>query len=124
MHRLCTVSGLPGSPARVGVSVVDISTGLNAHAAIVTALLARVKTGRGAALKTSLFASATELMAVPGLQMVRVNMFLVTCSYGANACGAATTDGDHDFALVLAGTVALPCACRLAGPVALSACVS
>ena len=55
-------------PARVGTSVVDISCGLNAHAAIMTALFERERTGKGAALKTSLFASASELMAVPLLQ--------------------------------------------------------
>lgn len=66
--RLQKVSGPPGSPARVGTSVVDITCGLNAHAAIVTALLEREHTGKGAALKTSLFASASELMAVPLLQ--------------------------------------------------------
>lgn len=65
---LCTVSGISGEPARVGVSLVDISTGLNAHSAIVEALFARERTGKGRALKTSLFASASELMSVPYLQ--------------------------------------------------------
>lgn len=65
---LCAVSGRPGSPARIGVSIVDITTGINAHGAIVQALFERERTNRGQALKTSLFASASELMSVPYLQ--------------------------------------------------------
>eukprot|EP00037_Helgoeca_nana_P010756 m.94820 g.94820 ORF g.94820 m.94820 type:complete len:382 (-) comp20402_c1_seq2:1046-2191(-) len=65
---LCEVSGPPGAPARVGVSLVDITAGLNAHGAIVQALFERERTGRGQSLKTSLFASASEMMAVPYLQ--------------------------------------------------------
>jgi itaconate CoA-transferase len=38
---LASVTGSPDSPARVGVSVVDIATGLNAYAAIVEVLLLR-----------------------------------------------------------------------------------
>lgn len=65
---LCSISGPPGTPARIGVSIVDISAGLNAHGAIMQALFERERTGRGQALKTSLFAAASELMAVPYLQ--------------------------------------------------------
>ena len=44
---LCSITGNPDSPGRVGVSVCDIACGLNAHSAILQALLLREKTGKG-----------------------------------------------------------------------------
>src|SRR5690242_5902559 len=43
-----SVTGGPESPARVGVSIVDIAAGLNAYMAILEALIARGKSGEGA----------------------------------------------------------------------------
>jgi formyl-CoA transferase len=40
-------------PSRVGVSVVDIAAGMNAYEAILEALIARQRTGEGAALSVS-----------------------------------------------------------------------
>src|SRR5437899_2048638 len=42
---LVSVTGTADAPARVGVSVVDIATGVNAYAAILEALLARATSG-------------------------------------------------------------------------------
>src|SRR5690349_18154610 len=47
---LASVTGGPEAPARVGVSVVDISTGMNAYEAILEALIARSRTGEGAGI--------------------------------------------------------------------------
>lgn len=55
-------------PSRVGVSVVDISTGLNAYEAILEALIARQRIGQGAELSVSMFDSIADWMAVPLLQ--------------------------------------------------------
>ena len=57
---LCATSGPPGAPARIGASIVDISTGLNVHGAVMEALFERERTGRGRIIKTSLFASAVS----------------------------------------------------------------
>ncbi len=65
---LIAVSGAPGDWGRIGVSLCDISAGMNALIGIQQALLARARTGRGSAVKVSLFDSAAELMAVPYLQ--------------------------------------------------------
>src|SRR6202043_1801316 len=46
----------PGTtePSRVGVSVVDVATGMNAYEAILEALIARGRTGEGAELSLSM----------------------------------------------------------------------
>lgn len=65
---LVSVSGAPGEWGRIGVSLCDITAGLNALVGIQQALLQRERTGYGSAVKVSLFGSAAELMAVPYLQ--------------------------------------------------------
>lgn len=65
---LVSVSGAPGEWGRIGVSLCDINAGLNALIGIQQALMQRERTGRGSAVKVSLFGSAAELMAVPYLQ--------------------------------------------------------
>ena len=62
---LLSVSGPPGPLGRIGVSVVDIGTGLNAASAILAALYRRLRTGQGAHLRVSLFDSIAEWMTVP-----------------------------------------------------------
>lgn len=53
---------------RIGVSIADIVTGINAYGAILEALANRERTGRGEYLAASLFGSMADLMAVPLLQ--------------------------------------------------------
>src|ERR1041384_4960732 len=65
---LASVTGGPEAPARVGVSVVDVAAGLNAYQAILEALIARGRTGQGAALSVSMFDAMAEWMTVPLLQ--------------------------------------------------------
>ena len=65
---LVAVSGAPGPWGRIGVSICDISAGMNALIGVQQALLQRERTGHGSSVKVSLFDSAAELMAVPYLQ--------------------------------------------------------
>lgn len=65
---LVAVSGAPGPWGRIGVSICDITAGMNALIGIQQALLQRAKTGRGSRIQVSLFDSAADLMAVPYLQ--------------------------------------------------------
>ena len=65
---LASVTGGPEAPARVGVSVVDVAAGMNAYESILEALLARAKTGEGAALSISMFDAMADWMTVPLLQ--------------------------------------------------------
>jgi len=62
---LASVTGNEAGPARVGVSVADIACGMNAHAAILEAVLERERTGRARGVAVSLFDSVADLMAVP-----------------------------------------------------------
>ena len=62
---LCAVTGTADSPARVGFSVCDIATGLTAFSAILRALLARAKTGKGLDISISLFDVMADWMNVP-----------------------------------------------------------
>jgi itaconate CoA-transferase len=62
---LLSVSGAPGPLGRVGVSLVDIGTGLNAALAISQAIVRQQATGEGAHLQVSLFDSIAEWMTVP-----------------------------------------------------------
>ena len=64
---LCSVTGGPDEPARVGISVVDIATGAAAHAAILEALIARGRTGQGADIRLSMFDVIADWLSVPFL---------------------------------------------------------
>lgn len=64
---LMAITGEPdGSPMKHGVAITDIVTGMNATQAILAALLAREKTGRGQLIDISLFDSAVALLANVG----------------------------------------------------------
>lgn len=62
---LCSVTGGPEAPARVGISVVDIATGATAHAAILEALIRRGITGQGAQISVSMFDVMADWLTVP-----------------------------------------------------------
>jgi itaconate CoA-transferase len=62
---LASITGGPEGASRVGISVVDISTGATAHAAILEALFARTRTGRGADIRISMFDVMADWLAVP-----------------------------------------------------------
>jgi len=65
---LAFLTGTPEGAARVGVSVCDIGAGASAHAAILQALFARERSGRGCGLEVSLFDAMADWMNVPYLQ--------------------------------------------------------
>jgi crotonobetainyl-CoA:carnitine CoA-transferase CaiB-like acyl-CoA transferase len=92
---LASITGGPEQAGRVGVSVADIACGMNAHSAIVTAILGRGRTGVGAGLQVSLFDSLADWMAVPllhqdygGKAPQRAGLHHATIApYGAYAVG-------------------------------------
>jgi len=60
-----SITGTEETPSKVGISIADISCGMYAYAGILTALLARSRTGEGTALEVSLFDSLAEWMGYP-----------------------------------------------------------
>ncbi|MCP1198296.1 CaiB/BaiF CoA-transferase family protein [Notoacmeibacter sp. MSK16QG-6] len=62
---LCSITGGPSEPARVGISLVDIATGATAHAAILEALIRRGATGEGANISISMFDVMADWLTVP-----------------------------------------------------------
>ena len=62
---ICAVTGTPEHPCKVGVSAADIATGMNAHAAVLEALIARERSGQGRAIEISMFDGMADWMAVP-----------------------------------------------------------
>jgi itaconate CoA-transferase len=92
---LASITGPPEAPARVGVSVSDVAAGLNAHAQILEALVARQRTGLGALIHVSMFDATAEWMTVPYMNLVyegkappRVGLMHPTIApYGAYRCG-------------------------------------
>jgi formyl-CoA transferase len=65
---LASITGGPEAPARVGVSVCDIAAGMDAYEAVLEALIARGRTGEGAAISISMFDAMADWMATPLLQ--------------------------------------------------------
>src|SRR3984957_20683295 len=62
---LASINGGPEGPSRVGISVVDIATGAPAQSAILEALIARGRTGKGADIRTSMFEVMADWLSVP-----------------------------------------------------------
>ena len=65
---LASVTGSADEPSRVGISIVDITTGHLAYEAILEALIRRATTGTGADIRLSMFDVMAEYMSVPLMQ--------------------------------------------------------
>lgn len=95
---ICAVTGTEEMPVKVGVSLADVMTGMNAHAAILEALIERSITGRGKAIEIAMFDAMADMMSVPLLHHIYADrttprMGLAHASiypYGRIAC----SDGD------------------------------
>jgi crotonobetainyl-CoA:carnitine CoA-transferase CaiB-like acyl-CoA transferase len=94
---LCSITGHPAGPGRVGVSACDIACGMAAHAGVLEALIERGATGRGKGLKVSLFDGMADWLNAPlliyegtGKPPARMGLAHPSiCPYGA----FATADG-------------------------------
>src|SRR5262245_30569354 len=59
---LLSITGAPGGPAKVGISVADIAAGMYAYSGILTALFMRATSGQGSIVDASLFDALAEWM--------------------------------------------------------------
>lgn len=67
---LAAITGRPEGPGRVGVSVCDVGAGMYANMAILEALYARTRDGKGRGIAVSLFDAMADWMTVPLLHQV------------------------------------------------------
>jgi len=65
---LINISGGPSELGRIGVSIVDVGTGMAAYYGVLEAILQRGVTNQGSAVRVSLFDVAAEWMTVPLVQ--------------------------------------------------------
>lgn len=93
-----SLTGSPDAPAKVGISVADISSGLYGYSSILAALINRERTGRGDRIDISMLECLTEWMmpplyvwlgtgAIPERVGVRHNMIV---PYGTYGCADGT----------------------------------
>ena len=96
---LADLTGNEHGPGRTGVSVCDIAAGMTAYQAILQALIARGRSGKGRAIDVSLYHAVADWMNVPYLQYVyggkapaRAGLKHPTIApYGAFACADGKT---------------------------------
>jgi len=74
-----SLTGTPGEPAKVGISIADIASGLYGYSSILAALLNLEKTGRGERIDISMFECLTEWVMPP------INVFLGSGNIPARA---------------------------------------
>src|SRR5215471_6442574 len=55
-----SITGTPETPSKVGISIADIATGMYAYSGILTALLQREKSGKGARVEVTMFEALAE----------------------------------------------------------------
>jgi itaconate CoA-transferase len=98
-----SLTGTPESPAKVGISIADITSGLYGYSSILAALINRSRTGRGERIDISMLESLTEWVTpalyvwqgtgqAPARAGMRHNMIV---PYGVYACA----DGVVNFAI-------------------------
>ncbi|MBX3582264.1 MAG: CoA transferase [Rhizobiaceae bacterium] len=62
---LCSITGGPTEPSRVGISIVDIATGATAYSAILEALIRRSTTGKNAVISVAMFDVMADWLTAP-----------------------------------------------------------
>lgn len=99
---ICAVTGTADAMAKVGVSVADIATGMNAHAAILEALIARSRTGAGRAIEIAMFDGMADWMAVPLLHKDHGGLETKRCGLAHASIFPYATFACRDGSIVIA----------------------
>ncbi len=96
---LISTTGTPESPAKIGISIADISSGMYAFSSILAALYERERTGQGKTIETVMLDCLAEWMSAPAYFWIYGNRKLeragwrhnIIVPYGPYRCG----DGQH-----------------------------
>lgn len=119
---VCAVTGSEDAPARVGISLTDISTGLTAFSAILRALIQRGRSGMGVDLTVSMFDVMADWMNMPLLahrymggapgRMGLKHSFIAP--YGAFNCGDGgqvllSVQSNREFVVLCEQVLQQPC---------------
>ncbi len=62
---MCSITGSPEQPGRIGVSACDVACGMYSYMAILEAIISRERSGEGSAIRTSMFDCMADWMTVP-----------------------------------------------------------
>jgi itaconate CoA-transferase len=92
---LIATTGTPDAPAKIGISIADISAGMYAFSSILAALYDRERTGRGRAIETAMLDCLAEWMSAPasfwiygGVELERAGWrHNIIVPYGPYRCG-------------------------------------
>lgn len=117
---VCSVTGTPDEPVKVGVSIADIATGMTAHTAVLEALIERGITGKGKAIEINMFDVLADFMSVPllhheygGRETARHGFSHASIyPYDAFQCAdgeiVLATQNDREFAALCNGVILQP----------------
>jgi len=98
----CSITGVPGMPAKSGIPIADVGTALYALAAVLTALYDRDRTGRGTVVSVSMFDVVAEMMGFAINQVLHTGVMPDPVGMGSPMVvpyGAFATRDGHDVVL-------------------------
>jgi itaconate CoA-transferase len=92
---LISTTGSPDAPAKIGISIADISSGMYAFSSILAALYERERTGQGQTIETVMLDCLAEWMSAPAYYWIYGNRKLeragwrhnIIVPYGPYRCG-------------------------------------
>lgn len=62
---LVSITGTEDTPSKAGISIADIAAGMYAYTGVLTAIISRFKTGKGAVIEVSMLEALAEWMGFP-----------------------------------------------------------
>lgn len=62
---LVSITGTEDTPSKAGISIADIAAGMYAYTGVLTAIISRYKTGKGAVIEVSMLEALAEWMGYP-----------------------------------------------------------
>lgn len=79
----CSITGMPGQPAKPGIPIADIGTALYAYSAVLAALYTRERTGHGAIIPIAMLDTVAEMMGFALNQVIHSDVEPVPVGMGS-----------------------------------------